>query len=339
MIKIGIFGTGHLGKIHVRCIKAIEDFELMGFFDPDDDNATKVIEEFGIKRYHSTEALISDCDIIDIVTPTITHFELAKKCLIAGKDIFVEKPITHTLEEAKEITTLARALNKLIQVGHVERFNPAFLALDNIPLNPMFIEAHRLAAFNPRGTDVSVVLDLMIHDLDLILSCVHSDVEEINATGVSILSNSPDIANVRLQFKNGAVANLTASRISLKQMRKLRIFQPDAYISLDFLDKKAQIIRLFDEEPVEKTGTMMSLDTPKGKKYIEIEMPEPTEVNAIKMELELFAKSFRERSSPIVSGEDGYKALDLAHKILEAIDKHAKKVNQIDTLLQGKQIV
>lgn len=338
MIKIGIFGTGHLGKIHVRCIMAIEEFELTGFFDPDDNNAIKVVEEFGIRRYDSAEELIQESEIIDIVTPTVTHFELAKMCLLAGKDIFIEKPITHTLAEAKELTTLAKSLKKLIQVGHVERFNPAFLALDNIPLNPMFIEAHRLAAFNPRGTDVSVVLDLMIHDLDLILACVHSDVEEIHATGVSILSNSPDIANVRLQFKNGAVANLTASRISLKQMRKLRIFQPDAYISLDFLDKKAQIIRLFDTEPEEKAGTMMSLDTPKGKKFIEIEMPEPTEVNAIKMELELFAKAYKERSRPVVSGEDGYKALDLAHRILEAIEKHADKVNLMESVLQNKLI-
>ena len=334
MIKIGIFGTGHLGKIHVRCILAIDAFSLTGFYDPDDANAEKVIEEFGIKRFSSPKQLIEESDVLDIVTPTITHFDLAKMCLLAGKDIFIEKPITHTIPEAKELTELAEKVNKLIQVGHVERFNPAFMALDNIPLNPMFIEAHRLAAFNPRGTDVSVVLDLMIHDLDLILSCVHSDVEEIRATGVSILSDNPDIANVRLQFKNGAVANLTASRISMKQMRKLRIFQPDAYISLDFLDKKAQIIRLFDKEPEDKEGSMMSLDTPKGKKYIDIEMPEPTEVNAIKLELELFAKSHKDRSRPIVSGEDGYKALDLAHRILEAIEKHTQSVDNLDSILQ-----
>ena len=290
MIKIGIFGAGHLGKIHMRCIKAIETYELVGLYDPDDTNANAAVEEFGIKRYGTAEALIAACDVIDIVTPTITHHELAKMCLSAGKDVFIEKPITHTIAEAKELVELSSELKLLIQVGHVERFNPAFLALKNIPLNPMFIEAHRLAAFNPRGTDVSVVLDLMIHDLDLILSCMKTEVIEIRATGVSILSDSPDIANVRLEFENGAVANLTASRISMKQMRKLRIFQPDAYISLDFLDKNAQIIRLYNEEPKDKEGSLLSLDTNNGKKYIEIEMPDPKEVNAIKMELEYLLK-------------------------------------------------
>ncbi len=326
MIKIGIFGAGHLGKIHIRCIKAIETYQLVGLFDPDDNNANAAIEEFGITRYNTAESLIEECDVIDIVTPTITHHELAKKCLLAGKDVFIEKPITHTIAEAKELVDLCIQLKKLIQVGHVERFNPAFLALKNVPLNPMFIEAHRLAAFNPRGTDVSVVLDLMIHDLDLILACMQTEVTEIRATGVSIISDTPDIANVRLEFANGAVANLTASRISMKQMRKLRIFQPDAYISLDFLDKNAQIIRLYNEEPIEKEGSMLSLDTPNGKKYIEIEMPEPKEVNAIQMELEYFAAAVNNRSTPVVSALDGYKALLLAHKILDAIDEHAGRV-------------
>lgn len=331
MIKIGILGAGHLGKIHIRCIKALEEYQLVGFYDPDDTNAASAIDEFDIVRYGDADLLIADCDVIDIVTPTIAHFEMAKRCILSGKDVFIEKPITHTVEEAKELVDLSKSLGILIQVGHVERFNPAFLALKNIPLNPMFIEAHRLAAFNPRGTDVSVVLDLMIHDLDLILSCMNAEVSEIRATGVSILSDSPDIANVRLEFVNGAVANLTASRISMKQMRKLRIFQPDAYISLDFLDKNAQIIRLYNEEPADKTGSLMSLDTNNGKKYIEIEMPESTEGNAIKMELSYFAEAHKNRTTPVVSAMDGYRALVLAHKILDAIEVHAKKVDNYNT--------
>jgi len=332
MIKIGIFGAGHLGKIHIRCIQSIETYQMMGFYDPDDVNANAAIEEFGIKRYENAMSLIEDCDVIDIVTPTVTHYELAKMCLEAGKDLFIEKPIAHTIDEAKNLVELSEKLNRIIQVGHVERFNPAFLALNNIPLNPMFIEAHRLAAFNPRGTDVSVVLDLMIHDLDLILSCMKTEVTEIRATGVSLLSDSPDIANVRLEFANGAVANLTASRISMKQMRKLRIFQPDAYISLDFLDKNAQIIRLYNKEPIEKEGSMLSLDTPNGKKYIEIEMPDPIEVNAIKMELEYFGEAVKNRTVPVVSAIDGYKALHLAHKILDCIEEHANRVGAFETI-------
>ncbi len=332
MIKIGVVGAGHLGKIHIKCIKNIPELELVGFYDADEENAQKVSVELDVKHFRTYDGLLEHCEAVDIVVPTIFHHQVALKALSQGKHVFIEKPITHTVPEALEILTIAKSKGLKIQVGHVERFNPAFLAIQHLPLNPMFIEAHRLAAFNPRGTDVSVVLDLMIHDLDIILACVKSEVKEIRASGVSIISNTPDISNVRLEFENGAVANLTASRISMKQMRKLRIFQPDAYISLDFLEKSAQIIRLYDQEPEGKEGAMLSLDTPTGPRYIEIEMPESAEVNAIQMELSKFGEAIETDGNPPVSGEDGLKALDLAFKVLNEIEantQRAKKSNKI----------
>ena len=222
MLKIGLLGAGHLGKIHLKCIQMVDQYNLIGFYDPDDQNAKIAEETYGIKRWKDLDDLLESVDVIDIVTPTITHFELAKKAIQYGKHVFIEKPLTHTMNEAKELLQLSKDAGLKIQVGHVERFNPAFLALEGTPLNPMFIEAHRLALFNPRGTDVSVILDLMIHDLDLVLSLVDSEVKHISASGVSVVSNTPDISNARIEFENGAVANLTASRISMKQMRKLR---------------------------------------------------------------------------------------------------------------------
>lgn len=325
MVRVGVIGAGHLGKIHIKCIKNVPEIELAGIFDADAAHLTQVSEELGVNKFDSYEDLLLNCEAVDIVVPTVFHYEIAKKALLAGKHIFIEKPITHTLEEARELLQLAHTNGLKIQVGHVERFNPAFLAIRHIQLDPMFIEAHRLAAFNPRGTDVSVVLDLMIHDLDIILSCVKSEVREVRASGVSIISNTPDISNVRIEFENGAVANLTASRISMKQMRKLRIFQPDAYISLDFLEKNAQIIRLYDIEPEGKEGNMLSLDTPTGSRFIEIEMPDPMEVNAIQMELEKFAEAIELDTEPPVTGNDGYKALELAFKVLDEIEEHTKR--------------
>ncbi len=328
MVRIGVIGAGHLGKIHIKCIKNIPEIKLAGIYDADESNAQQVSQDLDVKRFNSFEEMLDNCDAVDIVVPTVYHHDVAKKALEAGKHIFIEKPISHSLEEAKELLELAEEKGLKIQVGHVERFNPAYLAIQHIQLDPMFIEAHRLAAFNPRGTDVSVVLDLMIHDLDIILSCVKSPVREVRASGVSIISNTPDISNVRIEFENGAVANLTASRISMKQMRKLRIFQPDAYISLDFLEKNAQIIRLYDEEPEGKTGSMLSLDTPTGSRFIEIEMPEPMEVNAIQMELEKFAEAIEKDIPPPVTGQDGYNALELAFKVLNEIDAHTQRALQ-----------
>ena len=321
MIKIGVLGAGHLGKIHLKCIQSSEHLELVGFYDPDKENAQKVAEIFNTKAFETPEDLMDAVEIIDIVTPTVSHFHLAQLAAQKGKHIFIEKPLTHTVEEAEELLKITREQGVRVQVGHVERFNPAFLSLGDMPMAPMFVEAHRLATFNPRGTDVSVILDLMIHDIDLILHLVKSEVKEIHASGVAVVSATPDIANARIEFENGCVANLTASRMSLKQMRKVRFFQQDAYISLDFLDKNTQIIRLFDKKDVSNTegGNMMELETARGTKMIEIQMPEPMNVNAIKMELETFAESIRENKPIKVTIEDGYRALKVAHRIIKEI--------------------
>ena len=321
MIKIGVLGAGHLGKIHLKCIQSSEHLDLVGFYDPDKENAQKVAEIFNTKAFETPEDLMDAVEIIDIVTPTVSHFHLAQLAAQKGKHIFIEKPLTHTVEEAEELLKITREQGVRVQVGHVERFNPAFLSLGDMPMAPMFVEAHRLATFNPRGTDVSVILDLMIHDIDLILHLVKSEVKEIHASGVAVVSATPDIANARIEFENGCVANLTASRMSLKQMRKVRFFQQDAYISLDFLDKNAQIIRLFDKKDVSNTegGNMMELETARGTKMIEIQMPEPMNVNAIQMELETFAESIRENKPIKVTIEDGYRALKVAHRIIKEI--------------------
>lgn len=325
MLKIGVLGTGHLGKIHLKCIQLAEEtYELIGFYDPDDAAARQAEEQYGVQRWTDLDALIAAADVIDIVTPTTTHFELAKRVIGQGKHLFIEKPLTNTMDEAKTLLQLAKEKGVKVQVGHVERFNPALLALGDQPLNPMFIEAHRLAVFNPRGTDVSVILDLMIHDLDIIQSLVKSPVKSISASGVPVVSESADICNARIEFENGCIANLTASRISMKQMRKVRFFQKDAYISLDFLEKEAQVVRLYDTDadPAQlPQDNLMELETQSGKRYIHLSMPETAPVNAIKMELESLAHSIEKDERPVVSIEDGYRALDLAHQIMDQIEE------------------
>ncbi len=319
-MRYGVFGAGHLGKIHIKCIQESESLDLAGFYDPDKAAAAKVTEALGVTAYADPESLIRDCDIIDIVTPTITHFALANMALQAGRHVFIEKPVTHTVQEAEALIAMRNKQNLSVQVGHVERFNPAFLALGQREISPMFVEGHRLATFNPRGTDVSVVLDLMIHDLDILLTLVPSKVLDINANGVSVVSDTPDICNARITFENGCVANLTASRISLKQMRKMRIFQRDAYISLDFLDRKASLLRLYHEHP----GTdlpAMELETPKGSKWLSMETPPMEPVNAIRMELETFADSIQQGVPSPVTLEDGLEALRVAYQILDQIEK------------------
>jgi len=330
--KIAVIGAGHLGKIHLKCILASEHFELIGFHDVDEEQADEVAKKFNVTHFSDREALIAAAEIVDIVTPTPYHFEVAKFALEKGKHLFIEKPVTSTPDQAKELMQMAKAKQLVIQVGHVERFNPAFLALKDIPLKPVFIEAHRLANFNPRGTDVSVVLDLMIHDLDLILSLIKSPLESIHASGVALVSHSADICNARLAFENGCVVNLTASRISLKQMRKLRIFQPDAYLSLDFLEKETQIVRLHNEEDLEeaKKESLLELDTAKGKKFIEIVAPDIQPSNAIQMELESLAMAITNGSAATVTIEDGMQALHVAHKILDQIEKSADRVRQAE---------
>lgn len=329
MLKIGLFGVGHLGKIHLKCIRlAREKYNFVGFYDADEAMAAQVAREFNCTAYPTPEALLDACDVVDVVTPTFTHHALVKKALLAGKHVFVEKPLTSTLEEAKELVQLSKHTGMKVQVGHVERFNPALMALEGKPIRPYFIEAHRLAMFNPRGTDVSVVLDLMIHDLDIILKLADSEVAEVRAGGVAVVSDTPDIVNARIEFVNGAVANLTASRISMKNMRKIRLFQPDAYISIDLLEKETQIIRLFEEgaADIPNDGQSFPLETPKGNRLIHVSQPELNPVNAIQLELESFADSIRESTSPAVSIEDGYRALLLAHRISEAVKVQRDKM-------------
>lgn len=321
MIKIGVLGTGHLGKIHLKLIREIKDFELVGFYDPSDENAAQAEREFAVKRFTDLDLLIDAVDAVDIVTNTLSHYECAVKAIRKSKHIFVEKPLANTLEEAREMIKLAEEARVKGQVGHVERFNPAFLAIKPYFLNPMFIETHRLAQFNPRGTDVPVVLDLMIHDIDIILHVVKSTVKKISASGVAVISTSPDIANARLEFDNGCVANITASRISLKQMRKMRMFQRDGYISVDFLDKKSEIIRLSDKRDSANPFAIELNTGATETKVINFERPDIKPINSIKMELELFHDAIAADREPPVTLLDGYNAMNIAYQIIEKIER------------------
>lgn len=321
MLKIGVLGAGHLGKIHIRLILELkEEFELVGFYDSNDQTAEEVKDMFKIQRFSTVQELIDAVDCVDIVTPTLSHFELASQVLRKSKHVFIEKPVTETVDEARSLMELAREANVKVQVGHVERFNPAFQAAIPYFNKPMFIETHRLAQFNPRGTDVPVVLDLMIHDIDIILSVVKSGVKRISASGVSVVSDTPDITNARIEFDNGCVANLTASRISLKNMRKSRFFQKDAYISVDFLTKELEVVRMEDVKG-EPNPLDIVFDLGEGKpiKKIFFDKPDIGEVNAIKEELKSFYSAIQNDTTPLVSIEDGFIALDVAQKILDKL--------------------
>lgn len=318
MLKVGVFGVGHLGKFHLNNWKEIEGVKLVGFFDPNNENAKDVTEKYGLKRYMDEDKLMDACDVIDVITPTNQHFEICMQAIRKGKHVFVEKPITHTIQEGRALVNMVREANVKVQVGHVERFNPAYLAVKDMHLNPMFIEVHRLAQFNPRGTEVSVILDLMIHDIDIILSLIKSDVKSIAASGVAVMTDTPDIANVRIEFNNGCVANLTSSRISMKKMRKMRLFQKDAYIGIDFLEKKTEIIKL--KQPNDSNVFSFDIDTPNGKKSIAIATPTIEPLNAIKLELESFIDSIVNNKPTAVSEIDGFLAMEVAHQILEKIN-------------------
>ena len=317
MLKVGVFGVGHLGKFHLNNWKEISGVDLVGFFDPNDDTAKEVSEKYQLPRFLDAGSLIDACDAIDVVAPTNFHFQWCEKAIKKGKHVFVEKPLANTMEEARQLVKLTQESGIKCQVGHVERFNPAFLAIKDLPLNPMFIEVHRLAQFNPRGTEVSVILDLMIHDIDIILSIVKSDVKNISASGVGVMTETPDIANVRIEFHNGCVANLTSSRISMKKMRKIRLFQKDSYIGIDFLNKKTEIIKL--KEPQDSNVFAFEIETPSGKKTIAMANPAIPEVNAIRMELEEFRNAIINNTRTVVSETDGLMAMDVAHQILEKI--------------------
>jgi predicted dehydrogenase len=320
MLKIGVLGAGHLGKIHLKLLKEISNFDLVGFYDPDPFAAEEAKKIYQVNEFRSIDELIKNVDVVDVVSPTFSHYESASKAIKKSKHVFIEKPITNTLKEAKALISLSNEAEVKVQVGHVERFNPAFLASKVYLTQPMFIESHRLAQFNPRGTDVSVVLDLMIHDIDIILSVVNSNIKKISANGVSVISNSPDIANARIEFDNGCVANITASRISLKNMRKTRFFQNNSYVAVDFLNKKSQIVTMKNaENKADPFGLYIDMAEGKGIKQILFESPEIKDTNAIKQELESFAYSIINNTVPSVSIDDGYKALDVAFKIIEKL--------------------
>ena len=319
MVKIGVIGTGHLGKIHLNCLKNIPTVELVGFYDTDSAVAENIEQQYQIKRCLTADTLIDTCDAVDIVAPTTMHYNLAMNAMKKGKHVFLEKPIAATLQQSQEIVSYSKTHNIKVQVGHVERFNDAYLGAKNYINNPLFIEAHRLAEFNPRGTDVSVVLDLMIHDIDIVLSLIKSPVKQIHASGVPVISQTPDIANARIEFENGATANLTASRISMKKMRKMRVFQPNAYITMDFLEKQANIMRLRDYVPEDDNDLLslvIDLGENKGKKRIFIESPDSKKINAIEKELSLFADSIINNTPCEVSAEDGHRALEVAYQVM-----------------------
>jgi predicted dehydrogenase len=320
-IRVGVVGVGHLGSLHAKMFSEMREVELKGVFDINEETSRSVADEFRVVPYRTYSELLANVDAISIATPTSTHCEVASKALEARVHAFIEKPLTQTVDEADLLAQLASQNNVKIQVGHVERFNPALLALEKYNLNPMFIESHRLAQFNPRGSDVPVVLDLMIHDIDIILSLVNSPVVDIDANGVAVVSDSVDIANARIKFKSGCVANVTASRISQRKMRKMRLFQRDAYISIDFSEGTAEVFRLVDALEGAASSTMLlgQINAGARKRSIVYEQPEIKEINALKHELELFVKSIQTGERPIITAEDGKRALQVAQQIMSKI--------------------
>lgn len=319
MLKVGVLGAGHLGKIHLRLLNQSERYELVGFYDDNQEYGKKIAEEFGYTLFTSLHELIEAVDVVDIVTPTLAHYNCAIEAIKAKKHVFIEKPIANTVEEAEALIELCKQYGVKGQVGHVERFNPAFIASRDRINNPMFIEAHRLAEFNPRGTDVPVVLDLMIHDIDVICSVVKSPVKSISASSVAVISNSPDITNARIEFESGCVANITASRISLKNMRKARFFQRDAYISVDFLEKVSEVVRMKDAPEIPGDFDLILQNAEGIKKQIYFDNPSIEANNAILDELESFADAIENDTTPVVTFEDATQALRIAYQIIECL--------------------
>lgn len=325
-LKVGVIGVGHLGKLHIKMFLQMNNCELIGIYDSDIQKTEECNKEFGVKVFYNIDDLIKNVDAISIATSTSSHYEVAKLCLENGINIFIEKPITVTLAEAEEIVSIANKNNLKLQVGHIERFNPALLAIEKYINNPMFIQTDRLSQFNPRGTDVAVVLDLMIHDIDIILNLIKSDVKQIYASGVPVVSDSIDIANARIEFQNGAVANVTASRISQKKMRKMRIFQKDTYISLDFITGVSEVYRLINanEDLSIPHISFGEIGIGEKKRRIIYEQPEIIEINALLYELQLFVNAVLNNTKPVVSGEDGLRALKVADEIINKIDESIK---------------
>jgi predicted dehydrogenase len=331
-LKIGVIGTGHLGKLHIKMFKQISECEVTGIYDSNNQTAKDVAQEFNVKAFDNLDDLLNVIQAVSIAVSTTAHHAIAKKCLERGMHVFVEKPITASISEAEELVKLSSEKKLNLQVGHIERFNPAIISLEQFIIEPLFIQTDRLAQFNPRGTDVAVVLDLMIHDIDIILSLIKSEVKKIDASGVTVVSNNLDIANARIEFENGAVANVTASRISQKKMRKMRIFQRDAYISLDFITGVSEVYRLLpvDQHPEPTTMSFGEIGIGEKRKRLIYEQPEIKEVNALKYELELFIKSILYKTHPVVSGMDGLRALQVAKIIMDKIEESQKKFNEIN---------
>ncbi len=332
--RVGVIGVGHLGKLHASLYREVDDAYLVGIYDVDTEKSKKVAEELQISVFENMDSLIKQVDAVNIVTPTITHFEIALKALEQGKHVFLEKPITYKEEEARTLIESAAKNNCKIQVGHIERFNSALLALEDVSLDPLFIEAHRLASFNPRGTDVAVILDLMIHDLDLILHLVKSKPVHIDASGVGVISSTIDIANARIEFENGCVANVTASRISAKKMRKMRIFQKNAYISLDFADGFSEIFFIPSENQMPfHDGTLAfslgQIDEGENKREIKYNRLQRSNTNPLRSELSHFVDAIRNDIPVPVSAEDGLEALSLANQVLQKIESHRIKIKDL----------
>lgn len=320
-VKLGILGAGHLGKIHIKLSLELQThIEVVGFYDPDPAMVAEASKQFSIKAFESLETLVAASDAVSIVTPTLSHFDCAIHALRNGKHVFIEKPVTNTIEEAKKLVDLSHEAKVKVQVGHIERFNPAFTAVQPLLDHVMFVETHRLAEFNPRGTDVSVVLDLMIHDIDIVLSVVKANLRKTSASGVAVISETPDICNARLEFDNGCVANLTASRISLKNMRKSRFFQKNAYISVDFLEKKSSMVHLHEPDPNDPFALVIDPENGKSPKQLSFENPKIQQSNALKDEIESFATSILQNTAPVVGIEDGYHAIQVAHQILDQLN-------------------
>jgi predicted dehydrogenase len=326
-VKVGVIGVGHLGSLHAKMFSSIQAAEFVGIYDTDVHKASSVAKEYKVRSFSTIDELCSGVDAVSIATPTSTHMDVGLQALGKGLHLFIEKPITKTVKEAESLIAEAKRVGRKVQIGHIERFNPAILSVEHMNLDPLFIESHRMAQFKPRGTDVAVVLDLMIHDIDIILSLVKAPVEKIDASGIGVVSENLDIANARLQFANGCVANVTASRISQRAMRKMRLFQRDAYISIDFSEGKAEVFRLVDsnDRSVKPTMLLGQIDSGPIKRNIVYEQPKPKKVNALQYELELFLRCIIEDTTPVVSAEDGKRALEVAQEIIASIERQLLK--------------
>jgi predicted dehydrogenase len=320
MIRTGVIGVGHLGQHHARHFASLPGSKLIGVLDTDPARGTLIADRYQVRCFTALPAFLREVDAVSVAVPTSAHFAVAKSCLQAGKHVLVEKPIAVTPAEGRELVRLAKEAAYVLQVGHSERFNPIMSMVRPFITRPVFVEGHRLSPFGERGTDVDVVLDLMIHDLDMLLSFQPGPVEEIRAAGVPVLSRTVDIANVRIMFASGCVANLTSSRVSTNKMRRLRLFQRDSYVGIDYQARHAIVCR--------------RVAAPGGRPTIDMEQFQGGDDEPLRLELEAFLRAIAEGTSPIVSGEEGTAALELAHQVLEAIGTFIQRQETSEQLLQ-----